>query len=486
MELRFGTSGLRGLATDLLGGPAARYTAAFARHLVLCGKTGPGDEIAVGRDLRASSPDIARACIAALQGAGMRPIDCGITATPALALFAGNRGLAAVMVSGSHIPADRNGLKFYRPDGEIGKADEAAISAIAGDPAPAAEATIGAAVSLGDAMELYDRRYRALRGTISLGGLRIGVYQHSSVLRDFLPDLLAHLGADVVPLGRSDVFVPVDTEALDPADRARLAAWIGEHRLDAMVSTDADGDRPLVLDETGVQIRGDALGLVASRLLDARGVVTPVTSSSGIEQALGVTVVRTRVGSPYVIEAMQRLVAGGMPAVVGFEANGGFLLGCPATLGGTRLDPLPTRDSVLPILAVLHDAGRRSLTLSELVGSLDLPASVSGRLQDYPVRSSGNLMAWLAQGPDNLRRFLGTGLIDTDDTDGLRCRLAGGEIVHLRPSGNAPEMRCYVEAASEQRASALLEDMLHRLEDWRDGSGPAGQGRGPAGGRGAR
>src|SRR5690606_3692276 len=103
MEIKFGTSGLRGLANELLDGPTARFTAAFAQHLVACGKIKPGDEIAVGRDLRASSPDIALACIDALLEAGMRPIDCGITATPALALFAGNRELAAIMVSGSHI-----------------------------------------------------------------------------------------------------------------------------------------------------------------------------------------------------------------------------------------------------------------------------------------------------------------------------------------------------------------------------------------------
>src|SRR5690606_10481396 len=178
MEIKFGTSGLRGLASELLDGPAAGFTTAFVQHLVASGKINPGDEITVGRDLRSSSPDIALACMDALLEAGMRPIDCGITATPALALFAGNRGLAAIMVSGSHIPADRNGLKFYRPDGEIGKADELAISSMAKRPAPAAGITRSDVISSGTAMELYDRRYRALEGTVSLEGFRIGVYQH--------------------------------------------------------------------------------------------------------------------------------------------------------------------------------------------------------------------------------------------------------------------------------------------------------------------
>src|SRR5690606_15511195 len=217
MEIKFGTSGLRGLASELLDGPAAGFTTAFVQHLVASGKINPGDEITVGRDLRSSSPDIALACIGALLKAGMRPIDCGITATPALALFAGSKGRAAIMVSGSHIPADRNGLKFYTPDGEIGKTDEHAISSIASGGSPADKLPHGGVSSSSNAMELYDRRYRALAEALSLNGLRIGVYQHSSVLRDFLPDLLVHLGAKVVPLGRSEVFVPVDTEALDPS-----------------------------------------------------------------------------------------------------------------------------------------------------------------------------------------------------------------------------------------------------------------------------
>lgn len=471
MGIKFGTSGLRGLASELLDGSAARFTVAFIRHLVTCRQIKPGDAIAIGRDLRTSSPEIAGACIDVLLEAGMQPIDCGVTATPALALFAASRELAAIMVSGSHIPADRNGLKFYRPDGEIGKADELAIASLANGPSLAA-APYREGVTPGDAMELYGRRYKALKNVISLAGLRIGVYQHSSVLRDFLPELLTCLGAQAVPLDRSDTFVPVDTEALDPDDLVRIADQAREQRLDAVVSTDADGDRPLILDETGAQIRGDALGLLTSRLLGAQGVATPVTSSSGSEHVLGVAVTRTRVGSPYVIEAMQQLAASGITAGVGFEANGGFLTGSKTSFSGMTLDPLPTRDSTLPILAVLHEACCRNMTLSELVGSLGLPVSLSGRLQDYPTAASGDLMVWLTQDPGNLNRFLGSDIRKTDITDGLRCELASGEIVHLRPSGNAPEMRCYVEAASQDRASRLLEKMLQRLSEWRQGSRP--------------
>jgi phosphomannomutase len=81
-SLKFGTSGLRGLATDLVGAESRRYTAAFVAHLRT---RGPVTEMLVGRDLRASSPQIAAAVIAAIDGSGVRAIDFSELPTPALA-----------------------------------------------------------------------------------------------------------------------------------------------------------------------------------------------------------------------------------------------------------------------------------------------------------------------------------------------------------------------------------------------------------------
>ena len=132
MAPKFGTSGLRGLVVELTPDLVADHIHAF---LAAC-PTGTG--LWVGRDLRPSSPDLAAVVLQAARAAGLTTVDCGAVPTPALALAAMNAGAAAVMVSGSHIPADRNGLKFYLPGGEITKADEAAILAALGSPvAPA-------------------------------------------------------------------------------------------------------------------------------------------------------------------------------------------------------------------------------------------------------------------------------------------------------------------------------------------------------------
>ena len=60
---------------------------------------------------------------------------------------------------------------------------------------------------------------------------------------------------------------------------------------------------------------------------------------------------------------------------------------------------------------------------------------------------------------------LGVAAAGLDQTDGLRVTLASGEILHLRPSGNAPELRCYAEADSSVRAASLANKCLHRIRE---------------------
>ena len=60
------------------------------------------------------------------------------------------------------------------------------------------------------------------------------------------------LGAEVIRIGRSDEFVPIDTEAVEEEDKAKARYWSVKYRLDAIFSTDGDGDRPLVADERRV------------------------------------------------------------------------------------------------------------------------------------------------------------------------------------------------------------------------------------------
>jgi phosphomannomutase len=453
MAPKFGTSGLRGLVTELTPALVADHVSAFLDTVP------PGSAVLVGRDLRPSSPALAEVVVAAVRDAGMTAVEAGAVPTPALALAAQEADAAAVMVTGSHIPADRNGLKFYRRGGaEIDKADEAAILAGLGRPARGGQGGRRADPGCADR---YAARYRDAFGAGALAGMRIGVWQHSTVARDLLAALLAGLGATVVPLGRVEGFVPVDTEAVDAATRERLAGWAAAGRLDALVSADGDADRPLVADAAGRMLPGDVLGPLAARFLGADTLVTPVSSNSLVEAMGFGRVVRTRIGSPYVIAGMEAArTADPAARVAGYEANGGFLRGFAARGPAGPLAPLVTRDALLPMLAVL--AAGRAGGLAALAAALPPRFTAADRLAGIDTAAALALLDTLAGDPSARAALFAACAPDLgaeaglDRTDGLRARFAGGDVLHLRPSGNAPEFRVYAEAASPARAEALL------------------------------
>jgi phosphomannomutase len=466
MAAKFGTSGLRGLVEELTDGTAAAHARAFARHLKQAGMAAAGAPVFIGRDRRASSPEIAAQSAAALFDEGLEPVDCGILPTPALALYAMGQDAAALMITGSHIPDDRNGVKFYRPDGEIDKTDEAAISELAPQCAgmPSTRAKLMRDRSL-EANAGFIERYRGFAPDGLLHGLRIGLYEHSSAANETLAAILQAEGVEIIRFGRSPVFIPVDTEAVSEETRALASGWVQSEGLDGLVSADGDGDRPMVVDESGRVVRGDALGLIVARYLGADAVVTPVTSNSGIESRCDAAVSRTRVGSPFVIAGMADAVARGRSCVIGFEANGGVLTGNPISSGSAELAALPTRDSVLPILCAFAAARQAGQPLSAHVAALSLPVAASDRIENFPTEQSQALVARLSQDETMRQDFFEPfgQVAHVDLTDGLRVVLESGNILHLRPSGNAPEMRVYSEAATEALARDIIAKAFARI-----------------------
>ena len=431
--------------TALTPGLIGDYITAFLRACPT------GGALWLGHDLRPSSPALAEAVRDAARAAGCDVIWAGAVPTPALALAALTAGQGAVMVTGSHIPADRNGLKFYTPQGEITKADEAAITAALG---AAPKAGQGGLSHDGAVAGRYADRYRrAYAG--ALKGLRLGFYAQSAVGRDLMPALLRDLGAEVTALGRATDFTPVDTEAVSPATRKALRDWATAGDYDALLSTDADGDRPLLTDATGRVIPGDVLGQITGAALGAALAATPVSSNTGAETVFA-RVIRTRIGSPFVIAAMT-----GQDRAVGYEANGGFVLGFDAP----DLPALMTRDAVLPLLAVLAEAAQRG-GVAAVVADQPLRFTGSDRLRDVPTAQSQALIAAWQDDPGARAGFLaGLDLQEAacDTTDGLRMTATDGQIVHLRASGNAPELRCYVESDDAVRAARLLGRALAAL-----------------------
>ncbi len=481
--VKFGTSGARGLAADMTDRICYAYSLAFLRYLIGIGDIKVGDQVAIAGDYRPSSPRIMAAVAMAVRAAGCEVFNGGFIPTPAIALHGISRGIASLMVTGSHIPDDRNGIKFNKPGGEILKQDEQAITAAVVEIAAGLFDAQGNAVTPvpltevdGSAYQAYVRRYLDFFAADCLAGLRVGVYQHSSVARDVFMDIFSGLGAEVVALGRSDAFIPVDTEAVRPEDVALAKQWASEQHFDCIISADGDGDRPLVSDENGNWLRGDVAGILCARYLGAAAVATPVSSNSALEKCgwFG-RIDRTRIGSPFVIAAMQQALAAAQDKVVGYEANGGFLIASDISLADKVLPALPTRDAAIVPLTILMLAKQAGCSIATLLQQLPQRYSSSDRLKAFPTELSQQRIGSfncgdIEQDKQAIEAVFGQfgSVKSLDRTDGLRITFGNDEVVHLRPSGNAPELRCYNEAASEARAQQLNAACMKIMAGWRD------------------
>ncbi len=552
VELRFGTSGRRGEVRHLTQLEVYINARAEIEYLQSLppgeGGVVRGDPFYIASDLRPSSTryveeqegrgELAQAIVRALEDAGMRPVNLGKIPTPALARYALARARGSIMVTGSHIPFDRNGYKVNTSRGELLKKDEAPIDArvarvratLYREPFEASPFDARGRFrsghrrlppEQGEARDEYVARYTEFFAGRPLAGMRVLCYQHSAVGRDILVEVLERLGARALPAGRSESFVPIDTENIQDellaaiqgmADRAAA-----EHgALDAVVSMDGDSDRPLILGVDAGRVLffgGDLLGMVTAEFLGADAVVVPVSCNDAIDRGSLRPALepRTRIGSPYVIEGMERARRKGRRAVCGWEANGGFLTGSAIARAGRTLPPLPTRDAVLPLLAALAAARERGCTLVELFARLPRRRSRALLLRDFPRPASAAMMRRFSPSEEKIRAatFDPLSLLGDDGAeiapsaaataeleriraelerlfapelgfspiggidwiDGVRVRFASGEVAHVRPSGNADELRIYAVADEQARADAIAragvaepDGILRRME----------------------
>jgi phosphomannomutase len=520
VSLAFGTSGLRGLVNDITDLEAYINVKGGLRYLLATGDIRPASRVILGGDLRPSTDRILVAVASAIVDTGCRVENAGRIPTPALVARALRERCAGVMVTGSHIPFDRNGIKINRSVGEVLKSDEAGITREVervraeeygrsseesrfgprgglkiSDPLPPVDRS---------AEESYVRRYVDAFPADALRGLRVVVYQHSAVGRDVLPRILHALGADVVAAGRSDTFVALDTEnvvaeQLDVLEALAVGAERDGAPVHAVVSTDGDSDRPLVAavvpaSDVGPGERrvrflpGDLLGIVVAELLAARTVAVPISANDAVERRMrerGIRLEKTKIGSPYVIAAIDGMLAEGRPTpIVGWEANGGFLAGTDIAFGGRTLTALPTRDSTLPIIANLFAAAREGTALIRIWGRLPARFGQSGLLDEVPVEVMRALMVRLvppgdvtevdfaseAMPPwDEIRATLARAfpsalgfdeIVRINVVDGVRVTFRNGDIAHVRPSGNAPQLRIYANSDTQARADRIVADGL--------------------------
>jgi|SRR5271157_55249 len=513
--LQFGTSGRRGKVVDLT--QLEVYINALAELEYLQSRDPSeggivrGEEFFFARDLRQSSGsfvpeqggrgEIAQAIAAAILDTGMRAVNLGLIPTPALMCYALARGKGSIMVTGSHIPFDRNGYKTNSSRGELLKQEEAPINeqvrkvrqrlynqrrgeSLFDDRGMFKSGHQELPAERPEARAAWIERFTSFFAGQSLGGKRILVYQHSAVGRDLLVEVLERLNAEVIPAGRSETFVPIDTENIGEPQLAAIQALAGEAAadhgpLDAIVSTDGDSDRPLILGVNPVTgqahfFGGDLVGMVVAEYLQADAVVVPISCNDAVDRGTLARIVepKTRIGSPFVIAGIEEARRKGKKRVCGWEANGGFLTGSDIERNGATLSALPTRDAFLPILGTFFAAAGKGLRLEELFARLPKRFSRSALLEHFPRAAGLKLVEFFSPHtadpwnpvPEEIRERLGKfftpamgfgKITHVDYTDGVRVLFDNGDVAHVRPSGNADELRIYAVADTQERADAI-------------------------------
>jgi phosphomannomutase len=240
---------------------------------------------------------------------------------------------------------------------------------------------------------------------------------------------------------------------------------IKTNNLHAIISTDADGDRPILIDENGQQINGDIIGLIAAKIIKADIVVTPITCSSSIEKLnIFKKVIRTPIGSPYVIKAMQKSSSSAI--IVGFEANGGFLLGSDITVLKGKIPALLTRDAILPLILLLSQSAAKQISISKLCSILPSPIMLSNKIKNIG-KKQGYSFLDIIKTSAKMRKEIHHSLENPKAInliDGVRFTLKNENIIHFRQSGNAPEFRIYIETDSKEKSEKLLEKIMQKLK----------------------
>ena len=330
-----------GGAVDLTEEACARIAGAFVRWLARrSGKEPRQLRVGVGHDSRLTAEPLKRAAIRGILGQGAAALDCGLASTPAMfmgTVFPDTAFDGAVMLTASHLPKERNGMKFFTPDGGLDKPDITALLELA----------VGAAETSGDRgtaepcplMAEYAAALRANmvrgadRGERPLTGLHIVVDAGNGAGGFFARDVLEPLGADcsgsrfLDPDGNFPNHIP---NPENPQAMEAIRGAVLEHGADLGLIFDTDVDRMSAVLPDGTEVNRDAIIALAAAILapDCPGgtiVTDSVTSdrlTAFLEGELGLKHRRFKRGYKNVINEAIRLNAEGVDCPMAMETSG--------------------------------------------------------------------------------------------------------------------------------------------------------------------
>ncbi len=419
----FGTDGIRGTVGRLPITPDFMLRLGHAVGQVLR-RSASRPTVLIGKDTRISGYMLESSLEAGFASAGVDVLLSGPLPTPGVAYL--TRALRldlGVVISASHNPFADNGVKFFSARGEK-LPDEWEIeveAALEQTPQWADSASLGRAKRLEDARGRYIEFCKStVPHSLSLRGMKIVVDGANGAAYHVAPDVFHELGAEVVTIGCSPDGTNINAGVGATAPAALVQA-VAEHRADYGVALDGDADRLQMVDAAGRLFNGDELlyVLAADRLAQRQpvpGVVGTLMTNMAVElalRALGVTLVRAKVGDRYVLEEL---------------SSRGWQLGGESSGHLLALDRHTTGDGIVSALQVLHAVRRDGRNLAALLEGVTLfpQTLINVRL---PEGSDWNLNPSLADARVRAEQDLG----------------AGGRVL-IRASGTEPVLRVMVEA----------------------------------------
>jgi len=403
----FGTDGVRGVVGQDL---TADLVERLGRAATLWSGRG---RIFVGRDTRASGPELERAVAQGIASAGGNAVVAGVLPTPAVALLTLDLGC---VITASHNPPEYNGVKFFDRGGQkLTDVQEEEIEALLDQPGAGG----GEIDEIGVATDSYLEHVLERFGS-DLSGLHIGVDCANGAYSGLAPKAFEQLGAQIVTIGNEPDGTNINV-GCGATDLRALQDLVRRERLDLGVAFDGDGDRMLAVDANGDVVDGDQIVAILALHLNVSSVtVTPMTnggfrelmSEHGIE-----THVTADVGDRYVLESIRE--TGG---VLGGEESGHIIY----------LEGHVTGDGL--VAALLLCKALEGRTLADAAAVMTRYPQVK---ENVRVRSKG-LPAELVE------------LVETYNAE-----LDGQGRVLVRPSGTEPVVRVLAEARDEADAARL-------------------------------
>lgn len=473
-------SDVRGVALDGYKDQAVNLTpdmvetiaGAFALWLADQRACAPGSlKIALGRDCRLSSQTFAVSASIGLRREGVTVYDCGLCTTPAMFTATLPDSLdcdAAIMITASHLPWNRNGMKFITRQGGLSGSDiDEILEDCPGYAPPNKE--LGVSHRAEHLSRYSAQMTEAMRRRFGekepLLGMRIIVDAGNGVGGFFARDVLRPLGADITgsiylePDGRFPNHIP---NPEDPQAMAAIVQAVADSQADLGIIFDTDCDRAAIVDRHGREINRDSLiALVATIMLEEEPggtIVTDSVTSNALSEfiaALGGRHRRYRRGYAHVIGEARAL-----DAIAGIETSGHCALRENYYLDDGAYLSL----RIVERAARLNRAGK---DITSLLAGLRLPkeecelrfAIQAGNFQSYAVQ----VLHGLSQAVTAHR-----GWYEEDSAEGIRvnCGVGFGDgWFLLRPSVHDPVMVLNMQSDVPGGLAAMAKTLYHMLEE---------------------